>query len=300
MATQRIAIFGSTGQLGSDLVSVLQDSGKFDVIPLTHEIADCTDAEAVRKAVRHSNPQFVVNCAAYVRVDDCEDHAREAFDVNAIGALNIARACAEIDALCVYISTDYVFDGEKKDPYVESDPTNPINVYGTSKLAGEYLVRQAARRWLIIRVASLFGKTGARGKGGNFIETILAKAKKGEPLKVVDDIHISPTYTRDAAEMIKHLISAQETGVAHAANRGACTWYEFAKMALDLCAIKVSLAAVPSADFPTRARRPKNSTLGTERLFAGAGVRTPTWQEALRAYLQEKRHLPVPKSIALG
>jgi dTDP-4-dehydrorhamnose reductase len=298
--SDKVLIFGSTGQLGTDLVSVLQGSGNFEVIPLNHEDADCTDVIAVRTAVLHSRPQFVINSAAYVRVDDCEDHAREAFDVNAIGALNIARACAEIDVCCVYVGTDYVFDGEKQTPYTESDPTNPINVYGTSKLAGEHLVRQTARRWLIVRVASLFGKTGARGKGGNFIETILAKAKKGEALRVVDDIRISPTYTRDAADVIKQLINIQCTGVVHAANRGACTWYEFAKTALELCAIDAPLTAVPSAEFPTRARRPTNSVLGTERLFAGASVETPTWQAALRAYLHEKGHLPIPQNIAVG
>jgi len=298
--SDKVLIVGSTGQLGTDLVSVLQDCGNFEAIPLTHQDADCTDAVAVRKAVLYSRPQFVINSAAFVRVDDCEDHASEAFAVNAIGAFNIARACAEIDACCVYVSTDYVFDGEKKTPYIESDPTSPINVYGTSKLAGEHLVRQTARRWLIVRVASLFGKTGARGKGGNFIETILAKAKKREALRVVNDIRISPTYTRDAAQVIKQLTSAQSTGVVHAANRGACTWYEFAKTALDLCAIDASLTAVPSEDFPTRARRPQNSVLGTERLFAGAGVETPTWQEALRAYLYEKGHLPIPKNSAVG
>ncbi len=298
--SDKVLIFGSTGQLGTDLVSVLQGCGNFEVIPLTHEDGDCSDAIAVRKAVRHSRPQFVINSAAYVRVDDCEDNASEVFAVNAVGALNIARACTEIDAHCVYVSTDYVFDGEKKTPYVESDPTNPINVYGTSKLAGEHLVRQTAPRWLIVRVASLFGKTGARGKGGNFIETILAKAKKGEALRVVDDIRISPTYTLDAAQAIKYLISSQSTGVVHAANRGACTWYGFAKTALELCAIDAPLAGVLSSDFPTRARRPKNSVLGTERHFAGAGVEPPTWQAALRAYLHEKGHLPITKNIAVG
>src|SRR5262245_5622036 len=195
----KVAIFGSTGQLGTDLVDVFKASGFFDVIPLTHEEADCRDADAVRKVVRHSSPQFVINCAAYVRVDDCEDHVHEAFKVNAIGALNIARACAEVDARCIYISTDYVFDGEKATPYVESDTPNPINVYGASKLAGEYLVRQSAPRWLIVRVSSLFGKSGARGKGGNFIETVVRKAKAGNQLHMINDITMSPTYARDAA-----------------------------------------------------------------------------------------------------
>jgi len=283
----KILIFGSAGQLGSDLVDVLQKSGSFDVIPLTHEMADCRDTDAVRRAVLQCRPQFVINSAAYVRVDDCEDHATDAFAVNAIGALNIARAGAEIDACCVYISTDYVFDGEKKTPYVESDPTNPINVYGTSKLAGEHLVRQAAQRWLIVRMASLFGKTGARGKGGNFIETILAKARRGEAIKVVDDIRISPTYTRDAANVIVGLLESGQEGCVHVANSGNCTWYEFARQALDSCRIVVPICAVPSTRFPMRARRPQNSSLVSETRSAAM----IPWREALRDYLCEMGHL---------
>ena len=285
--SDKVLIFGSTGQLGTDLVRVLQNSGKFEVIPLTHEDADCTDAAAARKAVLHSRPQFVINSAAYVRVDDCEDHASEAFAVNAIGALNIARACAEIDALSVFISTDYVFDGKKNAPYVESDRTNPINVYGTSKLAGELLVRQTAPRWLIVRVSSLFGKTGARDKGGHFIETILAKAKKGETLKVVDDIRISPTYTRDAAESIVGLLQSGFTRIIHSANNGSCTWYQFAKAALDFCALTVDSTPVHSTEYPTPARRPKRSALATENLSQSI----PDWQDALRRYLIEKGHI---------
>jgi len=283
----KVAIFGSAGQLGSDLVEVIQSSGSYDVIPLTHEIVDCTDAGAVRRAVLHSRPQFVINSAAYVRVDDCEDHAREAFDVNAVGALNIARACAEIDALCVYIGTDYVFDGEKKTPYVESDSPNPINVYGVTKLAGEYLVRQTSPRWLIVRVASLFGKTGARGKGGNFVETILAKAKKGEGLRVVNDIHVSPTYARDAAKAIAGLLDRRQEGFVHATNSDNCTWYEFARQVLEYCRIEVPLCGVLSTQFPMRARRPQNSSLVSETLSAYMAP----WREALGHYLRDQGHL---------
>jgi dTDP-4-dehydrorhamnose reductase len=294
----KVLIFGSSGQLGSDLVAVLQNSGSFDVVPLTHAMADCTDADVVRHAVLRCRPQFVINSAAYVRVDDCEDHATEAFVINAIGSLNIARACAEIDAGCVYISTDYVFDGEKKTPYVESDPTHPINVYGTSKLAGEHLVRQATRRCLIVRMASLFGKTGARGKGGNFIEAILAKARMGEALKVIDDIRISPTYTRDAAGMIEGLLHPDVSGIIHLTNRGSCTWYEFAKSALDLCGIDADLTAVPSTTFPMRARRPKSSVLETERLHEKSQNSMPSWQEALGEYLHERGYLLSHQQVA--
>jgi dTDP-4-dehydrorhamnose reductase len=283
----KVLIFGSTGQLGSDLVDVLRNSGSFEVVPLTHEMADCTDADAVRRTVLQCRAQYVINSAAFVRVDDCEDHATEAFAVNAIGALNIARACAEIDACCVYISTDYVFDGEKETPYVESDQTNPVNVYGTSKLAGEQLVRQASQRWLIVRMASLFGKSGARGKGGNFIETILAKARRGEALKVVDDIRMSPTYTRDAAEVMVGLLERGHEGCFHVANAGTCTWYEFAQQALDFCSIEVPIRAVPLTTFPMRARRPRNSSLKTEIQSAAMA----SWRNALNRYLSEKGYL---------
>jgi dTDP-4-dehydrorhamnose reductase len=287
MNPSRVAIFGSSGQLGSDLVEVLSEENRFEVIALRHEDADCADAEGVRKALKASRPQVVINAAAYVRVDDAEDHAEEAFRVNAVGALNVARACAEIGALSVYVSTDYVFDGTKKAPYLESDAPNPINVYGASKFAGEILVRQAAPRWLIVRVASLFGKTGARGKGGNFIEAILAKAKKGEPLRVVDDIQISPTYTRDAARGLLALIVGGRVGLVHLANQGTCTWYQLAARALHLTRLRRAVEGISSAQYPARAPRPKNSALAT----VSVDLRLPPWQEALAAYLAEKGHL---------
>ena len=292
---QRVAVLGSTGQLGTDLVEVLRRDERFDVIPLSHQEADCTKADEVQNVIAKLRPNFVINCAAFVRVDDCEDQASLAFEINALGAFNVARACAQADALCVYISTDYVFDGAKEAPYVESDLQNPINVYGTSKLAGEHLVRQAAPRWLIVRVASLFGKTGARGKGGNFIETILAKAKRGEALRVVNDISISPTYARDAAEVLCHLLAKGVTGVVHAANGGSCTWYEFAKTALALCDLPPLIEPVATSAFPTRARRPRNSALASEKRFRYLNQVMPDWQAALRAYLIEKKHLSVAR-----
>lgn len=287
MNRKSVMVFGSTGQLGTDLVDILLQDKCFEVIALAHQDADCTKADEVRSVILKSRPQTVINCAAYVHVDDCEENADEAFHVNAIGALNIAKACAEIDALCVYISTDYVFDGEKETPYVETDTPNPINVYGTSKLAGEYLTRQAASRWLIVRVASLFGKTGARGKGGNFIETILTKAKRGEPLRVVDDIRISPTYTRDAAETVRQLLGTGATGIVHAANSGSCTWYEFAQTTLELCGLSVSIEPVASTAFPSRAKRPKNSVLESDE----RAMPIADWRDALSRYLLEKSWL---------
>lgn len=280
----RVAVLGSTGQFGTDLVDVLRTENRFEIVPLSHADCDCTSFDKVRGVLGRLRPELVINSAAYLRVDECEYHAREAFEVNAIGALNVARVCAELDGFCIYISTDYVFDGIKSTPYVESDPTNPINVYGTSKLAGEILVRQTAPRWLIIRLAGLFGKNGARGKGGNFVETILAKANSDEPIKIVNDVRMSPTYTRDAATALVRLMDRGADGIVHLTNDGACSWYEFAKTAMELAGRPVALTPVSSTEYPTRARRPKNSALVSER----SQVKLPSWQDGLKAYLIEK------------
>lgn len=294
MNRNRVAIFGSTGQLGSDLVKVLRESGSFEVVPLKHEDADCTDAEAVRKVLTATLPRIVINSAAYVRVDDCEDRAQEAFQVNAIGAWHIAKTCAEIDALCVYVSTDYVFDGTKSTPYVESDPTCPINVYGASKLAGEHLVRRAAPRWLIVRMASLFGKTGARGKGGNFIETVIAKAKAGEPLRIVNDVRMSPTYSYDAAQAVAQLLQSDASGLLHLTNRGGCTWYELAVAILSMMGLSTRIEPVSSASYPTKAARPENSSLASERLDGILAAPLRPWRSGLAAYLLERGHISSP------
>jgi len=280
-------VLGATGQFGTDLVEVLGRAGKFQVVPLSHADCDCIDEKNVAQVIGSFHPDIVVNCAAYVRVDDCEKDASEAFNINAVCALNVARACAAGNALCVYISTDYVFDGTKATPYEESDLPNPINVYGVSKLAGEYLTRQAALRWLIVRTASLFGKTGARGKGGNFVETIIKKAKAHEKIKVINDITMSPTYSRDAANGLATLLRNRVTGLFHIANRGACTWYEFAKAILELAECGDVIDPVSSNEFLPNARRPKNSALVTER----RGSELRPWKDGLKDYLMEKGHL---------
>jgi dTDP-4-dehydrorhamnose reductase len=284
---RRVAVIGSGGQLGSDLVAALQNHETFEVIPLTRAQADCTDAESVRKVVLQLRPPIVVNCAAFVRVDECEDQPQQAFAVNALGALHVARACAEADSICVYISTDYVFDGSKAGPYSESDSAYPVNVYGASKLAGEILVRQTVPHWLIVRAASLFGLTGARGKSGNFVETILAKAKTGKPLRIVNDVLMSPTYTRDAATALVGLVDAGAEGIVHLTNEGACTWHEFAEQILDFAGLRVSIDAVSSEEYSTPARRPKNSVLRSERSL----VKLRSWKDALKEYLIEKGHM---------
>jgi dTDP-4-dehydrorhamnose reductase len=284
VSIQRIIIVGAAGQLGTDLVEVLREYEEFHVIPLSHQDCDCTDKNQTGQVIVNLHPDIVVNCAAYVRVDDCEEHGIDAFNVNAIGALNVARACAAANAVCVYISTDYVFDGMKAAPYAESDLPNPINVYGASKLAGEYLTRQAVPHWLIVRTASLFGKTGARGKGGNFVETVIKKNKADEPIAVVNDITMSPTYSRDAADRVAVLLRSRATGLFHIANGGACTWYEFARTISEFTGVGNPVRSVSSKEFPTAAVRPKNTALVTEQ----QDFQLRPWKDALKAYLVEK------------
>jgi dTDP-4-dehydrorhamnose reductase len=284
-----LAIIGANGQLGSDLVRVFSSVGKYDVQALTRQNLDVTDVKSLQAALRARRPDVVINTAAFCRVDDCEADPGEAFKVNAIGALNAARVCTEIDAVCIYISTDHVFGGEKDGAYTEEDQPSPINVYGASKLAGEHLVQQAARRGVIARVASLFGVTAPRGKEGNFIETILKKVRSGETARVIGDIRMSPTYTVDAAQALERIVRSRTTGVFHVANAGECTWHEFANAALVFAALPAA-RRVSSREYPTRARRPSNSALASVKLPDDARAPLRPWREALVAYLRERSY----------
>ncbi len=290
-ATKRIAVIGSTGQLGSDVVQVLSESGKHEVTPLSHGEIDVADRQSVLTVLCRDRFDVVVNCAAFTRVDDCEDRPADALRVNAQGAYEVARACAQSGALCVFISTDYVFDGRKGSPYREEDAPAPINVYGTSKLAGEFLVRQAARRWLILRIASAFGKSGSRGKGGNFIEAILARARSGDAIRVVNDVWMSPSYTMDVAAILERFIEFDATGLYHAANLGRCTWFEFASEAVRMVGLDAEIEPVPCDHYPSKAKRPKNSSMTSVRLEETLGFAPRPWPEALRDYLVERGHI---------
>lgn len=286
----KVAVVGSAGQLGTEVVQAFSAAGH-DVSPLTHAEIEVTDRENVRKALLRNRPDTVVNCAAYVRVDEAEDDAECAVRVNALGALNVARICRELDALCIYVSTDYVFDGEKAEPYTEEDLPCPINVYGTSKLAGEHLVRQACPRWTIVRVASLFGSSGARAKGGNFVESILTQARTRSSLRVVNDTRISPTYALDAAAAIVRLAQKATSGIIHVTNSGFCTWYGLAKKVTELCRLEVSIEPVSSDAFPRRAARPRNSALSSTRAEEIVGAPLPAWEDALERYLRCKGYV---------
>jgi len=287
----KVLVTGANGQLGTDLCKVLRD---FELIPLTHKDIEISDTDSVKQAFNKHKPDIIINTAAYVRVDDCETERDKAFLINALGARNIAVAAQELGAKLVYISTDYVFGGEDEPrtiPYTEFDVPAPLNTYGKSMLAGENFVRHLCRRHFIVRTSGLFGVAGSRGKGGNFIETMLRLAKERDELTVVDDQVFSPTYTMDLARKIAQLMTTDYYGIFHITNRGVCSWYEFTTGILKLAGIKTPVVPITSDQYPQKARRPRYSVLDNYhlRLLGMDDVRA--WQEALKDYLVAKGHI---------
>jgi dTDP-4-dehydrorhamnose reductase len=273
----RVTVIGAGGQLGSDLVEA------FDAVPLKHKDVDVADPDSLR-ILSDIMPDVVINAAAYVRVDDAEVEAEEAFRVNAIGALNVARACDEIDAINVYISTDYVFDGTKGRPYVEEDTPNPINIYGLSKCAGEVITANYSLKHYIIRVASLYGKTGS----GNFVDFIIKRSREVGEVRVVDDVFMSPTYTKDVSHMLRRFLDRVPAfGLYHLVNEGCCTWYDFARDILNILDEDVLAIPIKSHELGRKAKRPAFSALKNRKLD-DLGLKMRGWEDALRDYLAEE------------
>jgi dTDP-4-dehydrorhamnose reductase len=266
-----------------------------ELVPFTHSGADgieITNADSVQSVLSGMRPHYVINTASFIRVDDCEDQVDTAIEVNAIGARNLARTCADVGAALVHLSTDYVFDGNATVPYDEDSAASPQSAYGISKLAGEQFVRYILpRNHMIVRSSGLYGMAGASGKGGNFVETMLRVAKQGRPLAVVDDQTTCPTFTRDLAGAILQLIERGASGTYHITNSGACTWYEFAAAIFKMCALQPELTPTTTAAYGLKAHRPAYSVLANNRLVE-AGIAQPRpWREALREYLALKGHL---------
>jgi dTDP-4-dehydrorhamnose reductase len=287
----KILLTGVNGQLGTDLCRALEGH---EVIGLTHAEVDITDQEALNKVCRKYRPAIIINTAAFVRVDDCEDDPDRAFSVNALGARNVAVIALELGAKLIHISTDYVFGSETKPraiPYTEFDFPEPLNIYGRSKLAGEDFVRHICPKHFIVRSSGLFGTAGSSGKGGNFIETIIRLAKERTELKIVDDQVFSPTYTKDVAAKIVQLLNTELYGIYHVTNKGICSWYEFTKEILQFTGSKTRVLPITSSEYPQKARRPPYSVLGHYHLKLMNMDDLPTWREALKNYLIEKGYL---------
>ena len=288
-----ILLIGAGGQLGSDLLKALPAPA---LIPLKRADLDVTDPAAVDRALDAHAPAWVINTAAFHRVDDIEkdEHgeAQRAFGMNAVAAWRLATACERRGARLLHLSTDYVFGGGPPGPYAEDAAPAPLSVYGVSKLAGEQLVRQASPRHIVVRSSGLYGVAGSAGKGGNFVETMLRLASEGKPLRVVDDQVSAPTYTEDLAHAIARLLQADAPGgVYHLTNAGECSWFEFARQIFTLCGRAAQLSPTTSAEYKAPAPRPSYSVLQNTR---AAGLGLPPlrpWPEALDAYLRAKGHL---------
>ncbi len=299
-SSERLLILGATGQLGTDLLRTAAAEG-VDHVGAGHDEIDVTKADSVAAGMARYRPTIVINTAALHRVDRCEDDPHEAYLVNTVGALLVARAAARAGARSVYISTDYVFSGDKPPAedgrltpdtaWVEDDPPRPLNVYGASKAAGEQAVRIADPRHLIARVSSLFGVAPPRNKGANFIEAILKNAREGGPLRAVSDQWMTPTYTVDAARAIVRLALSDTGGVAHVTSSNGCTWHALVAEAVRLVGLATAVEAVPASTYYSNVRRPRNSALHTGRLASLLGAPLRPWGEALRTYLHEKGHV---------
>jgi len=285
----RIAVLGAAGQLGRDLCSRLPG----EVIPLSRAEIDLTHPENIPSVVAELHADALINCAAYNFVDLAESEPQAAFAANTWGIGVLAKACQASGVKLIHFSTDYVFglDSVFK-PLTEADPPGPVSVYGLSKLAGEYLIRSTLSNALVIRTCGLYGVWGSGGKGGNFVETMLRKAELGEPIKVVDDQHCTPTYTVDVAAATIALVGSGASGLFHVTNSGSCTWFEFAAEIFRQAKLTPNLTRTTSADFIRPARRPTYSVLSTAKYTSTVISTIRPWQEALAAYLVERQSKP--------
>lgn len=290
----KIMINGKKGQLGSQIINSIEASfianiGDLSITALDSKELDITNHIVINEAIGNLQPDIIINCAAYTNVDQAEDDYEKAFQVNSLGPRNLAIAAEAIGAKLIHISTDYVFDGKgvivngEKVPYREYDTTNPINVYGKTKLLGEDYVREFCSKYFIIRTSWLYGE-----KGNNFVKTIIGAAKEKGKLQVVNDQLGNPTYAGDLAEHILKLALTDEYGLYHCTGKGICSWYDFAKKIIEYTKIPCEIEAVTSDMYKRRAQRPSYSCLDNMMLRSTIGDNMRKWQEALYDFINNK------------
>jgi dTDP-4-dehydrorhamnose reductase len=291
----KVAVLGANGQLGTDVVLAFRRAGD-EVIPLDHEDVEVSDESSVVSALSNASAELVVNTAAMHNAEKCELDPARAFAVNALGTKFLARACEARGSAFVHVSTDYVFGGEKRTPYVETDLPRPVNTYGISKLAGEHYALCENRKTFVVRTSALFGSHPCRAKGGgNFVGLMLRLGRERGKVKVVDDELVSPTYTVDLADQIARLARSAAFGVYHATSAGQCTWHEFATAIFGEAGIDVVNEVATAADFPAKVRRPTYSVLDNRALRDRGLDVMPTWRDALKRYislLRQEGRLP--------
>ena len=283
-----VSIIGPNGQLGSDLEKVFTNA-EWKVVPISHAEISVENLESVSSALKDSQTDWVINTAAFHKVDECEKDSQKAWEINTEGAKNVAIVARDLGMRSVFISSDYVYSGNKGTNYSESDPVSPVNAYGHSKAGGEAVTLAASEKNLVVRIASVFGAAGSSGKGGNFVETVINKAKAGDPLSVVDDIVMSPTYTVDAAKKISELLNLDQHGIFNATNSGSTTWFGFAQEILNQTKLKTELNS-SQTNWESPLKRPKDSSLDISKIET-LSINSPHWSDGLSRYLKEKGHI---------
>jgi dTDP-4-dehydrorhamnose reductase len=278
----KVLIIGHRGQLGSDLCKAFASE---QLLLAGREELPVQNATAVADFVASHRPNLVLNCSAFHRVDDCEEQVEPAFAVNVFGVRNLALAARKADATLVHFSTDYVYDGPQRTPYVETDMASPKCIYGASKAAGEIMLQSIWPKHFIFRVSGLYGYAGSREKGTNFVETMIALARQEEPLRVVDDQVLTPTSTVDVAAAVRLVTQSDCYGLYHLTNAGQCSWYQCTDAIFRLAGLSSNLTPVTSDAFPTLAKRPNYSVLDNARLRTNGFPELANWQDALERYL---------------
>lgn len=277
----RILVTGFNGQLGYDVVREGKRHG-LEMVGTTSKELDITDEQAVTKYVEVLKPDAIIHCAAYTAVDKAEDDQETCWNVNVNGTKYLAAAAHQIDAKFIYISTDYVFNGQGDIPFKETDSPNPIGYYGQTKFEGEKIVKQLLDKWFIVRISWVFGING-----NNFIKTMLRLSKTRNQLNVVNDQYGSPTYTADLSKLLIQLIQSDKYGTYHASNEGFCNWAEFAGEVFKQANKSVEVQGISTEQYPTRAERPKNSRMSKQKLIDTGFEPLPDWHDAVGRYLKE-------------
>lgn len=287
---KRVLLLGAAGLLGTGIRAVFEGTD-IRLTGLTRSDFDADIHGAEDRLAECGDADYLINCIAYHKVDQCEDNVEQSFKINSALVCELARYCAARDMVMIHISTDYVFDGRMQRPYVETDLPGPLNIYGASKLAGESVVRAYAPKHFILRVSSLFGDREPFDAGMNFVEKMVDAARRRKPLNVIDDQIMSPTFSHDVAEAIKAIVEKDfdQYGLYHACNSGECSWFEFARAVFDLTGLENDLTPVSYCEFHTYARRPQYCSMHNSALAQVYSMRS--WNEALEDYLRRRGYL---------
>jgi dTDP-4-dehydrorhamnose reductase len=284
----KILVTGAKGQLGKKIIEILGQ--KHELILTDSDDMDITDIDAIHTTVSKEKPDYIIHGAAYTQVDKAEDSVEICRKVNAFGTENIAKVAKEADVKLIYISTDFVFDGEKTTPYTEEDMANPLSVYGLTKYEGEEFIRKICDKYYIFRIAWLFGELPEGHPGTNFVEAMLRLAGERDSLNVVNDQVGSPTYTGDLVEMLtKTIEDSPEYGTYHFSGTGPCSWYDFAKEIFSQTNTKIDLKPITSDGYPQKAKRPTYSYMDKSKIEKTLGITVRPWQKMLGEYLSKRK-----------